>query len=322
MGVTATPVASVGAYVPRFTVSAETIGEAWDGFRARGIARKRVAGHDEDAVTMAVEAAERALSAADVARDELGTLALGTTTPPLDEGDVGVRVAEMLGLPRDVEVSVHTQSTRAGTRALLAASRDDGPALAVASDRPLGAPDDALDHAAGAGAVALVTAPDGDVSIRETASFAREYPGTRFRRRGSAEVEAYGATAYERDAYTSTVAGVSEALDAEPDAVALTAPNGSLPARGAGALPFEATGYHLADELGDTGAASPFFGLLAAWADGADETLVVGYGDGAGADAVVTAGRLDADWRRESAEITYSEYLRKRGRLRSEGGGR
>lgn len=155
------PVAGAGAYVPRFTIEAETIGEAWDGFRASGITEKRVAGPDEDAVTMAVEAAQKALSAAGMGRDDIVTLALGTTTPPLDEGDLGIRVAEILGLPRGVEVSVHTQSTRAGTRAMLDAARAEGPALAVASDCPEGAPDDALDHAAGAGAVALVTAPTG-----------------------------------------------------------------------------------------------------------------------------------------------------------------
>ncbi|MCD2201719.1 ACP synthase, partial [Halobacterium sp. KA-4] len=72
---------SAGAYVPRGVVSAEEIGEAWDGFRARGISEKRVPGYDEDAVTMAVEAATDALEASSVSREDVETLALGTTTP-------------------------------------------------------------------------------------------------------------------------------------------------------------------------------------------------------------------------------------------------
>ncbi|MFC7165141.1 hypothetical protein [Halospeciosus flavus] len=323
-----TPVESAGAYVPRYTISAETIGEAWDGFRARGVSEKRVPAGDEDAVTMAVEAARDAIAASDVAREELSALALGTTTPPIDEGDVGVQVAEMLGLPRSVEVSVFTQSTRAGTRALLAASRADGPALAVASDCPLGEPDDALDHAAGAGAVAFLTAESGTVDLTDVATYAQEYPGTRFRRRGSESIEEYGATTYGRDAYATAVAGAVDGLDlggdadVEPTGVALSAPDGSLPGRGARRLPFDAEIYHLAGELGDTGAASALFGLLAAWEDGSENTVVVGYGDGAGADALVTTGTLDTDWRRTGHEITYAEYLRKRGHVLPDGGER
>lgn len=318
MGVNA--IESAGAYVPRYAITAEEIGDAWDGFRARGVHEKRVLAGDEDTVTMAVEAARDALAASDVDRDDLEALALGTTTPPIEEGDVGVQVAEMLGLDTAVEVSVFTQSTRAGTRALLAAARADGPALAVASDSPVGEPNDALDHAAGAGAVAFLTAPTGSVELTETAAFAREYPGTRFRRHGSETVEAYGATSYERDAYTTAVSGAADQLDADPDAVALTAPNGSLPGRGARALSLDADVMHLAGELGDTGAASALFSLLAAWGNGANETLVVGYGDGAGADALLMNGHLDVDWQRDSAEITYSEYLRKRGHVLPDGG--
>lgn len=328
-----TPVESVGAYVPRDTISAETIAEAWDGFRARGVSEKRVPAGDEDAVTMAVEAARDALDASDVARDDVSALALGTTTPPVDEGDVGVQVAEMLGLSRSVEVSIFTQSTRAGTRALLAASRADGPALAVASDCPRGDPDDGLDHAAGAGAVAFLTAESGAVEVADVATYAREYPGTRFRQRGSERIEEYGATTYGRDAYATAVAGAVDGLDAdvggeaadadaEPTGVALTAPNGSLPGRGTRRLPFDAEAYHLAGELGDTGAASALFGLLAAWADGSERTVLVGYGDGAGADALLLRGTLDADWRRPGHEISYAAYLRKRGHVLSDGGER
>jgi len=66
MGMTA--IESVGTHLPTYRITAEEIGEAWDGFRARGVAEKRVAGADEDAVTMAVEAAKAALSDAERSR--------------------------------------------------------------------------------------------------------------------------------------------------------------------------------------------------------------------------------------------------------------
>lgn len=316
MGVNA--IESVGAYVPQYRITAETIGEAWDGFRARGVAEKRVAGADEDAVTMAVAACRDAIAASKTDRDAFGTLAVGTTTPPIDEGDVGVTVAEILGLDAGVDVAVFTQSTRAGTRAVRAALDADGPALAVAADCPRGSPDSAVDHAAGAGAVAVATGDDG-VTVDERATYAQEYPGTRFRRRGSEVVESYDATAYERDAYTTVIGGAVEGLSEPATALAPTAPDGSLPGRLRG-VGDGGTVYHLADELGDTGAASPLFGLLDAWAAGEDRVTVVGYGAGASADALVVEGSLSVAWRRPATDVSYAEYLRKRGHVLPNGG--
>ena len=316
MGMTA--IESVSAYVPRYRITADAIGEAWDGFRARGVGEKRVAAGDEDAVTMAVEAARDALGESAHDRGDIETLTLGTTTPPIEEGDVGVQVAEILGLDRSVEVAVHSQSTRAGTRALVSGLRAASPALVVASDCPMGDPDDAIDHAAGAGAVAFVVADDG-ADVVETATYAREYPGTRFRRRGSEATETYDATAYERDAYTTVIGGAVAELAETPAAIAPTAPDGSMPGRAAGAAD-GADVYHYADELGDTGAAGPLFGLVAAWEDGVDSVAVVGFGDGAGADAITIEGSLPVAFDREATDISYAEYLRKRGHVLPEGG--
>ena len=201
---------SVGTYVPRHRITAEEIGDAWEGYRARGIQEKRVTGYDEDSLTMAVSALKDALSESSLDRDEFSVLAVGTTTPPVEEGDIGVTIAEILGLSTDLDVQVFSQSTRAGVRAVLSALRAEKPALAVATDCPRGTADSALDHAAGAGAVAVATGSTGPL-VRETATSIREYPGTRFRQRGSDHVEAYGATAYERDSYTTLINKVASA---------------------------------------------------------------------------------------------------------------
>ncbi|GAA5434517.1 hypothetical protein Hjap01_04009 [Haloarcula japonica] len=313
-----TVIEGVGSYLPTYRITAQEIGEAWDGFRARGIQEKRVPGADEDAVTMAVAACKDALADASVGRNSLTTLSVGTTTPPREEGDIGTTIAEILGLENDIEVSVHTQSTRAGTRALLAAVRADGPALAVAADCPQGDPDDAIDHGAGAGAVAVVTGDSGP-TVRQTATYTREFPGTRFRQRGSESVETYDATAYEREAYTTTINGALELLDDVPAALAPTAPDGSLPGRVGRSADVDSV-HHLASELGDTGAASPLFGLLAAWDAGEETVAVLGYGAGSSVDAIVIEGALDVDWARPATDISYPEYLRKRGHVLSNGG--
>lgn len=314
---------SCGAYVPRFRIDASEFVDAWGTFEARGVSEKAVPGSDEDIVTMAVEAIEYALENSEHSRGDIEALSLGTTTPPVDEGDIAAQVAEIVGLKRSIELSVFAQSTRAGTEALLAGITTTAtPAIAVTADCPRSAPDSALDHAAGAGAVAFIVASEGQVTVDETSSYSREFPGTRFRERGRANVDSYDATAYERDAYTSVIASAVDALERPPAALAPTAPNGSLPYRAGRAVDADTNVYERASSLGDTGAASPFFGLLAAWQEGEDDVIIAGYGDGASADAIRLTGSLTDDWSRTTESITYDEYLRKRGHILSNNGGK
>lgn len=318
-------VEACAAYVPRLRIEASEFDEAWGSFEARGVDEKRVPEADEDSVTMAVEAVENALGRSSYGKEDVETVAFGTTTPPLEEGEVGAQIAEIVGFGDDVEVVVHSQSARAGVRSVVTAARSlegDAVAVAVAADCPLGEPADGVDHAAGAGAVGFVVVPgdEGAVSVEDTASHTQEFSGTRFRERGEKKIRKYGATAYERDAYTTVVSGAYEAVRAEEiDAsLAPTAPNGDLPHRAARSLGVEA--YEAASTLGDTGAASAPFGVLKAWRDGEDEVAAVGYGDGASADAVLLRGSLSGDWERDAVTLSYTDYLRRRGHVVEEGG--
>lgn len=314
---------SCGTYVPRFRIEAAEFEQAWGDFEARGVSEKAVAASDEDAVTMAAEAIDAALATSQYTADDIQALSLGTTTPPIDEGDVGAHLAEIAGLPRSVEVAVHTQSTRAGTRAVTTAAESAaGPTIVVAADCPIAAPDSPLGHAAGAGAVAFVLAEDGAVAIEETASYTRDYPGTRFRERGRDTVDSLDVTAYERDAYTSTIAGACSQLERPPSALAPTAPDASVPHRAGRAVATDVTVYELASTLGDTGAASPLFGLIAAWSNDETNVVVAGYGAGAAVDVIRLSGSLAVDWERDTTSLTYTEYLRKRGHVTTEDGGK
>ncbi|MEF8781113.1 MAG: hypothetical protein V5A46_10580 [Haloferacaceae archaeon] len=311
---------AVGVYTPRYRIDADEFG-AVGGSNARGVSTKSVAAADEDAVTMAVEAVERALDGAETPRESVSTLIFASTTPPMEEFDVGATIAEILGLNRGVRTEVLTQSASAGTRGLMAGFESDVPAIVAAADQPRSAPTDALDHAAGAGAVAFVLSADGSVDLSEAATHTEEYPGTRFRRFGSDAVESYDATAYERRAFVDPIATTVGKLDDPAAAVALTAPDGSLPYRAARNLEFDADVYQSASELGDLGAASALFGLVRAWNDDADRVTLIGYGDGASVDALVLEGAISAPTARTTESIEYGEYLRKRGHLDSGAGG-
>jgi hydroxymethylglutaryl-CoA synthase len=328
-------IAGLGAYAPRLRIGAEEFSEALGQYEASGIEQKAVPEADEDTLTMAYEATRRALDAAGCGGGDVSHLALATTTPPMEEEDLTARLASMVGTPEDVTTRTLTGSTRAGGQALDAAL-DAGPwngdcAVVVASDCPRGAPDSAVEHAGGAGAGAVVLAGDGPVRVRDRASHVESYPGTRFRPAGEEQTTGLGITQYDRQSFTSTLAGAADALDVGAvDAAAIQSPDGKLPYRASDALGVDAAAIAAAETvstLGDTGAASPFLGFVTAFTGGAEDVLVAAYGSGAGANAFVLErdggvrvdAALDGD-----VPVSYPEYLRRRGEITSgepEGGG-
>jgi hydroxymethylglutaryl-CoA synthase len=314
MGVSGNKIDAAGVYTPRYRIDADAF-DAIGGFEARGVNSKSVAAGDEDSTTMAIEAAEKALSAAEIDRDAVGNLIVATTTPPVEEFDISATIAEVLGLSPDVRMAVHAQSTVAGTRALRDGFDTGRPTIVVAADHPQSSPMNQNDHAAGAGAVAFVLSSEGDVEIQESTTHTEEYPGTRFRQFGSDSVETYDATAYERRAFTEPVAAAVGELQNPAKEVAISAPNGSLPYRATRQFGFDADVHQAASDLGDLGAAGALVSLVRAWNDDADRVTVVGYGDGASVDAFVLEGKVTVSMDRTTEQIEYGEYLRKRGHI-------
>lgn len=318
-----TGIAGIAAYVPRYRLTADAIEEAWGQFHGTGISRTAVPAADEDALTMAHEAAEDVLSATDVDPGVVGSLLVGTTTPPFEEGSFGPRLASTLGLGEAVRTRQFTGSTRAGVDALATGldSADSAPVLVVASDAPRGRPDDVIEHASGAGAAAVLLTPDGVGTVTDRAEYASPFPGTRFRPAGSDETTGLGITGYDRQAFVGTVTGAVDALDAdvdEFDAVALQSPNGKLPYRVANSLGVETETIRrgtVVHEVGDAGAANPLLGLADALDGGHSNVVLVGYGSGGGGTAMALDGTGVVVRRRfeDGDTLSYGEYLRMRG---------
>ncbi len=327
---------SIGTYVPRYRLSAETVQEAWGQFHGAGISETAVPGADEDTLTMGYEAASRALDATDIDPAEVDSLLIGTTTPPNEEEEMGPRLVSMLGLDGRTKTRQLTGSTRAGVDALLTgAEQADGTTLVVATDAPRGAPDSEHEQVGGAGAFAAVLTASGSGRLGVPVEYVEPYPGTRFRPAGSDETTGLGVTSYDRSAFIETVRSAVERLDSDPadaDAVALQSPNGKLPYRAAGALGVDTDAIQqgtVVHQLGDTGTASPLLGLASALDSGAERVLLIGYGSGGGATAVafeddgvsLAPATLDDD---KTVQLSYGEYLRMRGEITGgepEGGG-
>lgn len=323
-------ICGIGAYIPRYRLSAETVTDAWGQFHGAGISETSVPAADEDTLTMAVEAATAALSASETDPEAIDGVYLGTTTPPTEEEAIGPRLASMLGLDEAVRTRQLTGSTRAGVDAFVSAARavEDGAAvLAIGTDIPRGEPDDEIDHAAGAGATAVVIEGSAASSLESVAEQVSARPGTRFREAGERVTTGLGVTAYDRAAFIETVAAAAESIQMEPataDAVALQSPNGKLPYRTTDALGVDSETIQrgtVVHDIGDTGAASPLLGLASARDSGATQVVVIGYGSGGGATAValdctdVPVEWIDAGQDGETAQLTYSEYLRQRGEI-------
>jgi hydroxymethylglutaryl-CoA synthase len=329
---TDTGIHAIGAYAPEYRISADEIADAWGRFEASGIESTAVPDADEDAVTMAWEAATRALDMGDTDGSALDFLTLATTTPPLEEEDLTARLGSMLGVPNDATRHVVTGSTRAGTRAFsiaLDAAPDRG--LVVASDCPRGEPHDTRGHAAGAGAVAFLVGPDAPVAVVDRAEHAEAYPGTRFRERGSDALDGIDAGTYDRNAFVRPIGAAVEGVEVgDVDAAAVQMPDGKLPYRAASALGVDTStiaACETVSELGDTGAVSVPLGVATALDDGAERVLAVSWGSGAGADAFVLEQTDEVPVAVDLAageSVNYGESLRLRGEITAEepdGGG-
>ncbi|WP_224450276.1 zinc ribbon domain-containing protein [Haloprofundus salilacus] len=324
---------AVGVALPRLRISADEVADVWGRYSGAGIESKTVPTVDEDALTLAVAAAESALSRSSLDPDDVSTVCLATTTPPLDAEEIAPRLVRALGLPTSTSIRTFTQSTLAGAQALDSGFDAEGPALVVAADLPRGDPASA-DHPFGAGAAAFLLAESGSVERLGSTSHVDELAGISYRERGSDELTGLDITSYERRAIRESVTSAVEGLGADPDAAdrldvditdvdgaAVFQPDARMPSRATGdlSIPRETLARGtVVDRIGDAGAAGVPLGLAAALdaAEDDDRTLAVFFGSGGGATAMLFEGRVDSGFDAEldgGISVTYPEYLRERG---------
>jgi len=153
-------IVAAGAYAPKARMARATIAaaHAWAApdLKSRAKGTRAFAAWDEDAITMAVEAARASLPPN--ARDAVKAVMLASTTLPFaDRHNAGV-LATALNLPQALHTLDIGGCQRAGTSALLNALSLAGkhPALVAAADRRHGKPGSAYEMIWGDGAAAVV----------------------------------------------------------------------------------------------------------------------------------------------------------------------
>ena len=334
-------ISGYGVAIPRLRIKREDYTKAWGSFSAAGVEEKAVAGFDEDMLTLADKAAQRALESVPLKPESLSRFAFASTTPPYTEKLRSGTILAGLGAPAETFCTDHTSSTRAGTEALLAgfehlAGNPGGHALVATADAPQASMWDPIEHGMGAGAVAFVLSGFAHLAELEgSASVATEYFGERFRPREEQMTRDLNVKKFSEGSFvantTRAASSLMKKLGRKPEDyahVVVQQPDARAPASVAAKLGFQdpqmAAGL-VSTKLGDLGAASTPMGLAAALeaSKPGDRILVISYGSGAGSDALsfsVVSDRKPAfTVSQESARkeyIDYVQYLKLKGAIR------
>ena len=319
-------VLGVGAATPSLRVAASDVGAAW-GRGGRG--QFAVCAPDEDTLTLAWEAATRALLAAGIDNADVGGLYWGTSRPPFAEGPSFAFLASALSLGPTISGSLSAGSAHSGMEALAAGvdavgAGSVGVALVIASDAVRPGPGTGFEARCGAGAAAFVVASDASGTATVATRVSRTRPFVD-RYRGDGEIDnrdLYDGRLFREEIFLPVVGDVvAELARSDVRAWSLPDPDGRLGAtlaKKARATAVPSSDVYAA--VGDTGAAAALLGGALAL-DTEGTVAVVGTGGGRTTgwllhvEAPVPGADRIADALQGGRPASYAEALRARGQL-------
>jgi 3-hydroxy-3-methylglutaryl CoA synthase len=322
---------SFGAYIPRLRLQRQAVAAANSWFnpalKAQAKGERAICNWDEDAVTMAVEAARDCLKGVD--RAEIRSLHFASTSFPFrDRLNAGI-VAEALNIASGVAALDVTATQRAGTSALMSALAGGGSTLVVASEKRRTRSASPLELTTGDGAAAVLVGAGPGVatllgSASRTADFVDHY------RSDDQPFDYQWEERWIRDeGYLKLVPPViADALAKarlEPNAITQFCMPCTLPrvagtiAKAAG-LPDAALRDNLHAQCGEAGAAHAILMLVHTLeqAKAGDKIMVVGFGQGADVLIFEVTGKLatleprlavTGHLKRRKEETSYARFL-------------
>lgn len=297
-----------GSYIPRYRIKVEEIAKVW-GMDPETIKRglllyeKSVPAPDQDVITMSVEAARHAITRAGINPKDIGAIYVGSESHPYAVKPTGTTVAEAINATPDIHTADMEFACKAGSEGMfvsfgLVKAGLMKYSLGIGADTSQGAPGDALEYSASAGAAAFLFGAEKIIAtVDYTHSFMTDTPD--FWRREHAFYPSHGGRFTGEPAYFRTVMGCANALleksGLKPSEFAhcvFHQPNGKFPMRAAKMLGFteeqNKTGL-VTPWLGNTYSGSSPIGLTAILdvAKPGDKIFMVSYGSGAGSDGFV-----------------------------------
>ena len=297
-----------GAYIPRSRIKVEEIAKIWGADapsykKGLMLREKSVPAPDQDTITMSVEATKNALKRCDVDPAEIGAIYIGSESHPYAVKPSGTVVAEAIGATPSIHTADFEFACKAGSEGMFVAHGLVKAGLikyglGIGADTSQGAPGDALEYSASAGAAAFIFA-DHDllVEIEDTYAYMTDTPD--FWRREHQFYPQHAGRFTGEPAYFKHVLGaangIMEKSNSKPedfDFAVFHQPNGKFPMRVGKMLGFPKekieTGW-LVPTLGNTYSGSSPLGLTAILdaAKPGNRILMVSYGSGAGSDAFI-----------------------------------
>ena len=342
-------IVSYGEYVPRYRITPKEIGAVWgtDGEamgKGLNIRAKSVPGPDEDVITMSVEAARACLARVPwVSPKDVGAIYVGSESHPYAVKPTATIVAEAIEAAPVMTAADFEFACKAGTAAIqtcmgLTLSNMYKFGMAVGADTSQGAPGDALEYSASAGAAAFLIGNERPIAmINHTLSYTTDTPD--FWRREGQRYPSHGGRFTGEPAYFKHVMSCAQLLfekagtkPGDYDYAVFHQPNGKFPQRVGKMLGFSDkqvdTGL-LVRDIGNTYSAAIMVGMCAIFdvAKPGDRIFAVGYGSGAGSDGfdlTVTdhikelkkAGRTMAEMVSDDVHLDYATYAKYRGKIR------
>ncbi|MEM3876031.1 MAG: hydroxymethylglutaryl-CoA synthase, partial [Candidatus Micrarchaeaceae archaeon] len=178
-----------GAYIPRFRIKVEEIARVWGDDAAiiknnLNLIEKSVPGSDEDAATIAVEAARNACIYSGIDPQQIQAVFVGSESHPYAVKPTATCVAEAIGATPELTAADLEFACKAGTVGIqICAAMCDSKmikyGLAIGTDTSQGKPGDALEYTASAGGAAFIISSNKNeiiANIDKTVSYTTDTP--------------------------------------------------------------------------------------------------------------------------------------------------
>ncbi len=343
-------IVSYGAYIPRYRIKVEDIARVWGDdadilMAGLMVNEKSVPDLDEDAATIAVEAARSAIVRSDIDAQRIGAVYTGSESHPYAVKPTSTIVAEAVGATPVMTAADFEFACKAGTAAIqacmgLVSSGMIDLGLAIGADVSQGAPGDALEYTAAAGGVAYIIGnKESELAaiIEDTYSFTTDIPDF-WRREGMPYPEHGGRFTGEPGYFkhvTGAANGLMEKIDTKPadyDYAVFHQPNGKFPTRVAKMLGFSKEQIKpglVVPRLGNTYSGSCMMGIAATLdqAQPGDRIFATAFGSGAGGDAfsITVTDRIEdirngapgvEDLLKDPIYMDYAMYAKHKGKIK------
>lgn len=298
------------AYIPKYRIKLSDIADVWkkdtqEILHGLKVQEKAVPAFDEDTVTVAIEAGNKALAMADISPKQIGSMYIGSESHPYAVNPSSTIVAEYLGIGPDFFAADLEFACKAGTAGVQAAiglleSKHIAYGMAIGADTAQGRPHDALEYTAASAAVAYILGTKKTESIADIitmSSYNSDTPDF-WRRDGERYPSHFGRFTGE-PAYFAHVLSEGEKLLKDSkltpkdfDYCIFHMPNGKFPrlaARKLGFTPEQLAPSLTVDKIGNPYSASAMLGLAAVLdvAKPKQKIFFVSYGSGAGSDGFI-----------------------------------